>query len=86
MSSIAVGQVALAAAAVQVVAARAGRKSLRLLVGGPSPASPYLGITNAVTTANGYRIPQPNAEFVMDCESAVWAIGGNGQLQFMEVF
>lgn len=86
MSNIAVGQVTLGVAAIQVVAARAGRKSLRLLVEGPSSSTPHLGVTGAVTVANGFRIPQVNTEFAVDTEGAVFAVGGTGQLNFMEVF
>lgn len=86
------GKVTVSTAAVQIVAARAGRTELRLDSAGTNGNVPaYFGPANTVTMANGYPAnglafgALAEAKLVM--EGAVWAIaGGPMTVYFLEIY
>jgi len=79
VNQFATTQVAVtSASATQLLAARTGRTSVRL-ISKPKLNSQfiYIGPTNAVTAANGYPLPS-GSEYIFNSEIAVWAIVNQG--------
>lgn len=82
--SIATGQVAVTqGTAIQVVAARAGRRKVTL---SPTTNIPYIVGTTGVTATTGFAVLSGGA-ITMDTTAAVVVIAGNnGTMTFMETF
>lgn len=82
--SIATGQVAVSqGTAIQVVAARAGRRKVTL---SPSTNIGYLVGTTGLTSTNGFAVLSGGA-ITMDTTAAIFVIAGNnGTMTFMETF
>lgn len=82
--SIATGQVAVTqGTAIQVVAARAGRRKVTL---SPATNIPYIVGTTGVTATTGFAVLSGGA-ITMDTAAAIFVIAGNnGTMTFMETF
>lgn len=87
-NAIATGQVAMTAAAVQIVPPRADRKRVTLVMGGATPAVTAIGNSSGVTANNGVQIAGVAGQtLVLETTSVIFGIGAaTATISYIEEF